>query len=741
MSQPDHAPVLYADAPSIGVLRGVAPTGTALEVEAVVPWAPTGLPALGEFLLVELSPDEALVIRVIRFLVMGSLSGAQGEEYLADCARQGEGPPEPILRRMLRFTMRAAVLGTIRSSTAALTFSVGERTPVMLGCRLRRPASGALHMLCNVGLERDPSAAILGHYALGRSVRSDIPVRFSVDRLKGRRSFVFARAGYGKSNLLKYLISQLYSAPPDVGLLILDPEGEYALPDAEGRPGLINVPALRDRISLYTNRAVPAAYEHVRRGEASLDLGDFSPQDIVSSFVARDKQEIVSMNNVRMMRFPEWRKLIALLATEGHHASDEAIAEVVGLRARGNDAVLQAIRNNLIPPISRMHRDGAPIGRRLIAELAEGRIVIVDTSLLPLEDAESLGALLLQRIFSHNRKHFTDPARPSVRCLAVIEEAQTVLGGRSPDDRSIWVRWVKEGRKYGLGCVLVTQQPGAISEQIISQGDNFFVMHLLNDGDLRMLQRHNGYFTEDLLSFIRSEPIRGNCFFWSAPDQPYVLPARVMNFEEVTDRRPADAIAPTRVSDTRATAPAPPGASRAAIPHTTAPTADSGQTRRTVRGVPQPARAASPAHAVGGSRDDGEEGRVRDFVCEAIAVDPRLWLYTAPPELEGAAAPDGSGAAGTRTIVFSHDYLLGTVGDRFRRNPDRIHAVDREAWLRDELPVRVKVVLTALGGTQGYAQIAGAYRRVWILPASAVPALGSTGKTFRGDVAGIDRSL
>ena len=37
-------------------------------------------------------------------------------------------------------------------------------------------------------------------------------------------------------------------------------------------------------------------------------------------------------------------------------------------------------------------------------------------------------------------------------------------------DRNVFVRWVKEGRKYGLGCVLVTQQPSSISGQIISQG-------------------------------------------------------------------------------------------------------------------------------------------------------------------------------------------------------------------------------------------------------------------------------
>ena len=49
---------------------------------------------------------------------------------------------------------------------------------------------------------------------------------------------------------------------------------------------------------------------------------------------------------------------------------------------------------------------------------------------------------------------------------------------------SPFVSWVKEGRKYGLGAVLVTQQPGSIPAELLSQGDNFFVFHLLSAGDL-----------------------------------------------------------------------------------------------------------------------------------------------------------------------------------------------------------------------------------------------------------------
>lgn len=120
-----------------------------------------------------------------------------------------------------------------------------------------------------------------------------------------------------------------------------------------------------------------------------------------------------------------------------------------------------------------------------------------------------------------------------MRCFAVIEEAQTVLGDRWLNDANIFVRWVKQGRKYGLGAILVTQQLGAIPDQIISPGDSFFVMHLLNDADLQTRKRHNVYHTDEILNYLHAKPIVSNCYFWSAPNRPFVLPVHVANFESV----------------------------------------------------------------------------------------------------------------------------------------------------------------------------------------------------------------
>jgi hypothetical protein len=142
--------------------------------------------------------------------------------------------------------------------------------------------------------------------------------------------------------------------------------------------------------------------------------------------------------------------------------------------------------------------------------------------------------------------------------VAIIEEAQSVLGG-SLDDSSPFVEWVKEGRKYDLGAVLVTQQPGSMASELLSQADNWFCFHLLSEVDARTLGKHNAHFSDDILAHLIGEPIPGNCYMWSAPHQPFVLPVRIRDFgrlyaeqicKEDAPRSADQAVAAMRVKET-----------------------------------------------------------------------------------------------------------------------------------------------------------------------------------------------
>ena len=68
---------------------------------------------------------------------------------------------------------------------------------------------------------------------------------------------------------------------------------------------------------------------------------------------------------------------------------------------------------------------------------------------------------------------------------------------------------------------------------MLSQSDNWFSFHLLSEGDAGVLGKYNSHFSDDILAHLIGEPIPGNCFMWSAPKQPFVLPVRIRSFEEL----------------------------------------------------------------------------------------------------------------------------------------------------------------------------------------------------------------
>jgi hypothetical protein len=168
----------------------------------------------------------------------------------------------------------------------------------------------------------------------------------------------------------------------------------------------------------------------------------------------------------------------------------------------------------------------------LIASLKEGKICIIDVSQMRGTPALVLSGLILQRVFDHNQEEFTKASPETIPTLAVVEEAQSVLGSAGSSGEGPYVSWVKEGRKYDLGAVLITQQPGSISHEILSQGDNWFIFHLLSAGDLFSVKKANAHFSDDLLSTLLNEPIPGHGVFWSsAGGKSYPVPLRTLSFE------------------------------------------------------------------------------------------------------------------------------------------------------------------------------------------------------------------
>lgn len=317
-----------------------------------------------------------------------------------------------------------------------------------------------------------------------------------------------------------------------VGTIIFDPDGEYFWPDDKNRPGLCDVPALEDKVVVFTKKKGPSPfYDSFVAGDIKLDIRRLRPSDVISIALPPEKQDQQNVAKLKGLNDSDWRSLVDEIYNNGN-ATD--IATIRGLLRLNDSQEAEAIaaRSNMTRVVNMLHDPSSQMMDMLIAALKDGKICIVDVSQLRGTPALVLSGLILQRIFDHNQDEFTKAVPETIPTLAVVEEAQSVLGSGGSSGEGPYVSWVKEGRKYDLGAVLITQQPGSISHEILSQGDNWFIFHLLSAGDLVSVKRANAHFSDDILSALLNEPIPGHGVFWSsAGGKSYPIPLRVLSFE------------------------------------------------------------------------------------------------------------------------------------------------------------------------------------------------------------------
>ena len=542
----------------IGVFRGFTESNLEFHADLVLPYDDTfnNIPLRGQFVLIQLeNNNEAVLGRITTVSSDGKLSYGTGEEYNIRALKDNRQVPEDIKEQYVRYRVDVRVLGNVRQEGEKVLFAPSHRRLPHVGSHVAFPTDKVLKQIAG----GTKVGAPIGFYALGEYIycgkdekligKKDwmqtkdpkIPVNFSAKNLVSRRSFIFSRAGFGKSNLNKLLFSRLYSGPHTtpkngrevpVGTIIFDRDGEYFWPDDKGRPALCDVPALKDEIVVFTDRNAPSDYyDSFKAGGVRLDIREFKPSDIVSVALPEEKQDQQNVRKLKGLRSTEWEQLVNLIDADGNRADDDEVRRILGLN-EGQDAEMNAARANMTTIVRTLH-DGKSIFRsQLLKALRDGKLCIVDISRLGGDQALILSGIILRMIFNNNQLEFTAADPKTIPTIAVLEEAQSVLKPGVPAAEP-FISWVKEGRKYDLGALMITQQPGSIPMDILSQGDNWFIFHLLSAVDLQNVKKANAHFSDDILGMLLNEPIVGQCVMWSSVEEmSFPISVRIAPFEE-----------------------------------------------------------------------------------------------------------------------------------------------------------------------------------------------------------------
>src|SRR6516165_7701319 len=349
---------LFPKDKTVGIFRGFSEGGLEFHADLVLPYKNEfqSTPMHGQFLVVQLEhEDEAVLGRITSMSSQGPLASGAGEDYGIRAVADDRPVPEDLREQYLKYQVNIRVLGVLRMVDGKLEFAASHRRLPHVGSKVAFLGDDVLMEVAGHNLD----GADLGFFALGEFIYSGsdkrldrkawmqvktpaVVPRFEASHLVSRRSFVFARAGFGKSNLVKLLFSRLYAADPvlgsrtgpqHVGTIIFDPDGEYFWPDAHGRPGLADVPELTDRLVVFTSQQAPSpAYQSFVVDQVKLDIRQVSAQRVLSLVLPAERQDQQNVTKLKGLSAERWTRLVDVVTAHRYDVDPAEIRRICGIK-------------------------------------------------------------------------------------------------------------------------------------------------------------------------------------------------------------------------------------------------------------------------------------------------------------------------------------------------------------------------------------------------------------------------
>lgn len=125
------------------------------------------------------------------------------------------------------------------------------------------------------------------------------------------------------------------------------------------------------------------------------------------------------------------------------------------------------------------------------AILGDGGVKVIDFSEVPSDILPLIIGLVARVVFTVQQ--WTEPGRRHPVAL-FCEEAHLYIperreGGVAEEGLKSFERIAKEGRKYGVGLIVISQRPSEVNRTVLSQCNNFVAMRLTNAEDQNVIRR------------------------------------------------------------------------------------------------------------------------------------------------------------------------------------------------------------------------------------------------------------
>jgi len=333
-------------------------------------------------------------------------------------------------------------------------------------------------------------------FAFGSPAQADDQRAYiNVDRFFGQHIAVVGTTGCGKSCTVVSMLQQAIKKYPNTHIIVLDLHGEYAA-------------AFPDDVLLIDAEKVELPYWVLNFEEfqdLTVDLNEMTAKNqitVLHDALVRAREGTVGEEKCRVgsavtVDSPVWFDIEDLLS-QIRGWNIQMVPNAAGELEPGPlygvfDRFLIRLDSKVSDPRYKFmfaparYTDNESLPRLLKEYLSIDtgkRMAIVDLSGVPSEAVGVVAAVVSRMVFEFN---LWNPDHERFPVLMVLEEAHNYVPNRSDGRftaaRTSVERITKEGRKYGIGMVVVSQRPKELSETVVSQCNNFVAMRLTNPDD------------------------------------------------------------------------------------------------------------------------------------------------------------------------------------------------------------------------------------------------------------------
>lgn len=314
----------------------------------------------------------------------------------------------------------------------------------------------------------------------------DVPVALNINDLLSRHACILAKTGGGKSYMSGDIIEELMKH--DVTCMIIDPHGEYG--------------AMRDKGTKGDAKfgVVPRGYrEKITEFAVSNDEKNPGVKQLKFTFrtlEARDILELLGGADLRTL-LPPLKKAIDKLRGEKRFYSVRDLIEVLSTDPETRNPTL-------ISKIEYLDEIGVfdTKGNSIDELVTKGKTTVINLKGVSPDIQQMVVKRLSTVMFELRKKNAVPPM------MMVVEEAHNYCPqGTQLISSKPLATIASEGRKFGLGLMVISQRPAKIDKNVLSQCGTQIILKVTNPNDVKAIAASIEGLTSGMTDDIQTMPI------------------------------------------------------------------------------------------------------------------------------------------------------------------------------------------------------------------------------------------